>query len=57
MNVYLTCWNELIKVTVKMFDLREISVLPSYFGWHYETGGRFEPRQQEPVRNLGDFNH
>lgn len=57
MNVYLTCWNELIKVTLKMFDLREISVLPSYFCWHYETGGRFEPRQQEPVRNLGDFTH
>lgn len=52
MSVYLTCRSELIKVTVKMFDLREISVLLNYFCWHYRTGGRFEPRQREPVKNL-----
>lgn len=52
MSVYLTYRSELIKVTVKMFDLREISVLLNYFCWHYRTGGRFEPRQREPVKNL-----
>lgn len=45
MNVYLICWNELIKVIVKMFDFCEILVLLSYFGWYYEIGGRFELRQ------------